>query len=614
MSGLGIAGGLGAVGNSFIEGMNGARDRQYLESQRARQIEEQQRADQERKDLQGIKTTEEYQAENPDWVEPVRKDDEGNDMPGVTDAGKTITATRNRSQAAITGDIANVYKKSGNIAQYTANTEKAQKLTLDDANKQATALMAQADGMPLMDYAKAAANIFSSDALPFSIKGVKEDSAGGVVFTVQNDQNGVQRQVPFKDTASINRALQSMYQPETFQKLQADRAASMNKINEERMKPYNLAPGGKHVDPMTGAQVQNNNGLMNIGTDENPQLVPYGRSGAGGAGGAGKAGKVEDPLAAVSATIKSNIELSSDAKGLDANQISQANTIGRSLAASAARERRNIDPSVAAQLGIAVAKDPSLAKDEFNPETNSIDKVVEFQGNKFPIESYGSPTNTRLEPAKMNAIASNYISTLDQKSRLQLIPAAFNGEARGKLEAQIDARVRSQQGIDALASRLGRDPTEADLARASEEGKKAIAPQLEMISRWGPGNKETTKLIGDTLDSAGYTRDGKAVKPSQQDRPASSLNQEVGGLYRRPSRAETMQHINDARKSKDAAEAAREAELTRTAPVDAQRLLSLPDTEDSLRALEEFQHSSAFNKLDFATKQKIYNRVNGLQK
>jgi hypothetical protein len=262
MAGLGFAGGLGAVGNSFVEGMNGARDRQYLEGQRARMLDEQQRADQERKDLQGIKTTEEYQAENPDWVEPVRKDDDGNDMPGVSDAGKTITKTRGRSQAAITGDMANAYKKSGNIAQYSANVEKSQKLTLEDANRQATALMANADTMPLMDYAKAAANIFSSDSLPFSIKSVSPDPAGsdGVMLTVQNDQNGNQRSVTFKDSATLSRALQSMYQPETFNKIATTRAESAARVAEEIAKnPYQtVAPGATAIDKRNGKVVYNN--------------------------------------------------------------------------------------------------------------------------------------------------------------------------------------------------------------------------------------------------------------------------------------------------------------------------------------------------------------------
>jgi hypothetical protein len=357
-----MAAGLGAVGNSFIEGMNGARDRQYLESQRARLIEEQQRADQERKDLQGIKTTEEYQAENPDWVEPVRKDDEGNDMPGVTDAGKTITATRNRSQAAITGDIANAYKKSGNIAQYTANTEKAQKLTLDDANKQATALMAQADGMPLMDYAKAAANIFSSDALPFSIKGVKEDPAGGVVFTVQNDQNGVQRQVPFKDTASINRALQSMYQPETFQKLQADKAASANRIAEdvakERAKTVTTKPGEtvQMWDPATNSykEVASNsappNGYEDV-TDPNTGVTRRVKIGtSGGNKGATKTGQVPQ---AIELGLKGNEALIPAAT---------------SIASILQQNNPNMPPETAHALAVEAAKGQNV-KTTFDPST-----------------------------------------------------------------------------------------------------------------------------------------------------------------------------------------------------------------------------------------------------
>jgi hypothetical protein len=263
--------------------------------------------------------------------------------------------------------MANAYKKSGNIAQYSANVEKSQKLTLEDANRQATALMANADTMPLMDYAKAAANIFSSDSLPFSIKSVSPDPAGsdGVMLTVQNDQNGNQRSVTFKDSATLSRALQSMYQPETFNKIATTRAESAARVAEEIAKnPYhNVSPGAIAMDKRTGKPVLENDtgyvpardadGNPIIGADGQPAIV-HPTSGRGaGAGKSSAAPKVGEVPKAIELGLKGN-------EGL----IPAATSIASILQ----QNNPNMPPDTAHALAIEAAKGQNI-KTQFDPKT-----------------------------------------------------------------------------------------------------------------------------------------------------------------------------------------------------------------------------------------------------
>ncbi len=390
------------------------------------------------------------------------------------------------------------------------------------------------------------------------------------------------------------------------------KSAAQAKIREELYKPYTLKPGERRevVDPATGKTVTLSQGNVPAGyevmTDANGNTILRKMDGGGGSAGAGK-GKVDDPLKATQDLVFDIIKESSAKGSLEPSQVARANTLGRQLVASAARDGRSLDNAVAAELAINAATGKIPVTPAFNPNTGAIDNVVEYQGNNFAVENLGTVTSTRLDPKQMAAVSTNFISKLDDNQRSQLVPAAFNAQARGKLEADLDARVRSQEGIAGLTARLGRAPTEDEIAKASAAAKASIAPQLELISRWGPKDEKTGKMLGDILQKSGYSRTGGPAAPAATNTGGAS--QQVGGLYQRPTLEQRRQRVDDAR----AKLAAEDAELARTAPIEAQRLLSAGNSVEAIQALAQFQASPAFNKLDRQTKTAIYNRVNGLQ-
>jgi hypothetical protein len=176
---------------------------------------------------------------------------------------------------------------------------------------------------------------------------------------------------------------------------------------------------------------------------------------------------------------------------------------------------------VAAELAINTATGALKPANAFNPRTGTIDSVVEYQGNKFSIESFGSPTNSRLPPEQMAAVAIGFVNQVPAEQRAELVAAARNPQARAKMDAKLDARLRSPEALAALEQRLGRKPTDADLAQASSAAKAAMQPQLELISRWMPSTKEGSKMVADMLEQAGYTRDGKSEVP-KKEQPAAT--------------------------------------------------------------------------------------------
>lgn len=394
-----------------------------------------------------------------------------------------------------------------------------------------------------------------------------------------------------------------------------DNAAA--KIREKIYEPKVLKPGEKFgaIDPTDGKWKEYAEGNIPKGyeamTDAQGNTILRAIDPKGGSG-SGSAGKVADPLGDATKAVEFAIDKSAAKGAMDPSAVAQANTIGRLLVATAQSDKRNLDPSMAAEIAINVSTGKYKPVNAFDPRKGTIDSVVEHQGNKFALESFGSPTNSRLPPEQMSSIAMGFINQVAPEQRSVLVPAAYNPQARAKLDAQVESRVRAPEAVAALEARLGRKPNEDDIKQAVAAAKSAMQPQLELISRWATRTPDGQEFIKKTLKDSGYSPDGKAelakppaVAPGASGPAIAQRMQQTGGLYQRPTLAERQQAIQAA---KDRAATA-EAEAQRTAVADAQRLLQGND----VNALARFQASSGFDRLDKATKTAIYNKVNGIR-
>lgn len=317
------------------------------------------------------------------------------------------------------------------------------------------------------------------------------------------------------------------------------RANARAKVQEEIYKPRVLKPGERFgaLDPTDNKWKEFAEGNIPAGyevmTDPQGNTVLRKIDGGGRGAGAGAGDKPKDPLGEATKAVEFAIDKSTAKGALEPQQVARANTIGRQLVASATAEGRGLDPSVAAELAINVATGKATPTTAFNPRTGTVDSVVDYQGNKLAIESFGSPTNSRLPPEQMAGVAIGFINQVPAEQRALLVPAAYNAQARAKLDAQVDARVRAPESLAALEQRLGRKPTDADLTQAASAAKAAMQPQLELIARWATRTPEGQDVVRKTLKDAGYTSDGKSEapkKPAASQADARRLDGGVGGL------------------------------------------------------------------------------------
>jgi hypothetical protein len=436
------------------------------------------------------------------------------------------------------------------------------------------------------------------------------DKAGNRTHQVVNSDGSVA--VPNVEQAML-RYLSGI---EGVAKQAESRAASQSRMREELFKPRVLKQGETFgaLDPVDGKWKEFAQGSIPAGyeamTDPQGNTILRKIDGGGRGAGTGTAEKPKNPLDEATKAVEFVIDKSAAKGALEPQQVARANTIGRQLVASATAEGRGLDPAVAGEIAINVATGKMAPVNSFNPRTGTVDSVVDYQGSKLAIESFGSPTNSRLPPEQMASVALGFIAKLSPEQQALMVPAGWNSQARAKLNAQLDARLRSPESLAALEQRLGRKPTDADLTQASRAAQAAIQPQIELISRWSTRTPEGEDVIRKIMKEAGYTSDGKSEAPKKAEAPAGAATgasrvQQPGGMMPRPTLAQRQQ-ATQAAKERMATE---EAEAARTAMSDAQRLLQAGNVPE----LARFQASSAFNKLDRATKTAIYNKVNGLQ-
>lgn len=540
-------GGLGNFATSFMRGYEQAEDReamlkqrQFEESQRQRKLDEQRRADELRTADASVLTTEEVEVPGTKTIygkeAPVVRDDDGNLMPGAVETPAT-TVKRQRSWDAIMRDYAANRQKVGDVAGALEYEQKAQKLGFERSAREFSQWSSGVAGMSLDKAAEGFAKIYSGDPFGGRVQNIRKNADGSVTMELVNKDGGPNHEATFKSVAEMVNMGRAYYQPETFAKLQEAQQKAAIERQAELYKPRVLKPGEtlQVYNPETNKMVTVAEGNIPKGyevvTGPNGEqlLRPFDKTGGGsGSGsGTGKGGKASDPLSAVSDRVFEIIKESAAKGALEPGQVARANTLGRQLVATALSEGRNIDEGVASEIAIGVATGKTPVTPAFNPRTGTIDNVVEYQGSKFAVENLGKPGSARMDNKQLSAVATNYIASLPEDQRAQVVAAAYNQEALGKLNASLEQRARSPEAIAALEQRLGRKATEDDINKAVKATQDAVRPSLELISRYATLSDEGKKLTIGLAKQAGYTSDFKGMAPPQ---PSGKSNTDAKGM------------------------------------------------------------------------------------
>lgn len=642
MSALTFLGGLANEYNAVRTGMDEeqarkehAEDRAYQREQRDLQRRQQQRVlgEQAREDAKrsilsdGPAPGDEVEADAPPDllapppVAPGPQQIEAAAQPGANPLPAPAAPVRERrplTQDAWLRSKADRMAANGFIDESLKYREQADQIGMQRSAMQFQQIKANSAGKDPVAIANEVASVYNRDPMHGQITKIGPSASGtGVSITARNKLTGTEMTREYETPKALLDSLEAYYSPKTYadyaQGVRDAASKAQAKMDEERAKGHVVAPGAAFV-PGAGDTRQpfvNNNGMVWSGSynpDGSPEMVRPGRGGAGGAGGAGGgsgkgAGKVPDAAADVDKIFKGMLEHTA-LKDAAPAAVARAQTLARQFAAETGQ-----DATVAVEAAINAATDPTKVKTKFDPKTGQIVDAYEYQGDNFIVERRGTPQNARgVAPEQMAALANGYLAGLPEADRKQMATAAVNGEARAALNKSVEDQLRSPKGLAALESRLGRKPTDEDLAAATKAAIDKLAAPLDMI-----GMHADRQALGALLKSSGYSVvDGKVVKAPPADKPAANGGprlRQVGGLTQPMSLQERQQAARDLA-SKQAAE---KAESDKRAPGEAaakaEQLLAAGD----LPSLAKLQSSNEFGLLDKQTQMRIYRAVNGLQ-
>jgi hypothetical protein len=552
MSALGFLGGLGQFATGFQQGFEKSEDREQVmkdreqlmkdreyqrqqrefeQGQQQRKLDEQKRADDLRTKDAAVSTTEDVTMPGSKTIygadAPVVQDDEGNLMPGAQ-VTPDKTVTRQRNMDSVYRDYAENRKAQGDTEGYFKYHDLANKQATIRTSNAFLQVQAEAAGKTPVQLAQEIGKIFDSDPMNSGTKSI-EPIEGGVRMTLINKDTGLTSTKEFVGpdaNKQLIAAFSPYFRPESYAKLLEKKADIAAEIEKD---PYKQVPGG-YIDKRTGKFNATMVGQDIIGTNQDGTPI-YGSRGTGsgsgsgaGSSGGGSKEKAVDPLKATTDAVEFAIDKSAAKGSLEPSVVARANTMGRQLAASALAEGRGLDPAVAAELAINAATGKIPVSPSFNPRTGTIDNVVEYQGNKFSVEGLGKPGNARLDDKQLSSIATNYIATLPAEQRTLMVAAAYNKEARAKLDDSLAQRARAPEALAALEQRLGRKPTEEDIAAVTKSMQAALTPSLELISRYATLSDEGKKVTKALASEAGYATDFSGPAKKKAEPPKTSVS------------------------------------------------------------------------------------------
>lgn len=296
-------------------------------------------------------------------------------------------------------------------------------------------------------------------------------------------------------------------------------------------KPMISKAGDTARDPITGKVLWQNDPKPSAGWMYNKEgdleFVGGGggRAGAGGAGAGGAAGKAVDPYKLATDAFQ-DIATKSESK-LPAEVFARGQRIAQQVFSEGGGK---VPASVAAEVALAVATDPTKAEPSVNLATGKIDSVYRSQDNgEFVISrgiaSANNPAN--LPPEQLKKAVTSFLGATKPELRTQLTEAAFNPEARAKLEQAMFAEYDQ-----AVEKRAQENPKEADTIRRQAEATKAASKasldeKLGLINRYGdkPKPAAAQRQGGFNLQFGGLSRPTTPTDPNSPAGRSQALQQ-----------------------------------------------------------------------------------------
>lgn len=298
----------------------------------------------------------------------------------------------------------------------------------------------------------------------------------------------------------------------------------------QQYKPIISKPGEVARDPITGRELWKNDPLPPKGWITNAQgdleyIGGAGLGGAGGTGAGGKAGKAVDPLKAAS-DAWDVVATKSDAK-LPPDVNARGHRIAQQLYAE--NRDKNMPATVAAEIALTVAQDPSKATPSINLQTGRIDSVYSDKqlGDVVIGRNVASAKNPGdVPPEQMKTAVSKFLGAQDAKLSGELVAAAFNPEARKQLEAAMFAEFDKS-----VEAQVQANPNRADAIRAAAETTKraslaSLDEKLSLINKYGTPPKADRK--GFALPAGGLARpQAPAADPNSPAGRSQARQQEL---------------------------------------------------------------------------------------
>lgn len=533
MAGIGNIGGLGTMAQGLMQGyqqgvaLQQSQDNsEFLQTQRKRMLDEQQRADELRNADRAVSTTKQVGV---DEMVPVGETPADGVGP-VPMEKQTRTETRKRSQDEVYRDLAENRRKAGDIAGYFDYEDKANKTVFARNINLFGQVVADSANKPAIEVAKEIGQIFDSDPMNGGTKSIEALPDGGVRMTLVNKDTGKTSTKEFTGPQATQQMLQSFqpyFQPEMYAKLQQETALARARIAEEIAKnPYQtVAPGASAIDKRTGKVVYNNlTDRVITGSDADGNPI-YGRPAGGtrGTGASAGGGKLpKENIDAATDILEKMLPKASDEAGV------ARNTRALGYLDRIYRNNPSLSSRQAAEIAAEINADPTKVRVEINKATGKLSTLY-----SHPAFDDGRPFDL--------GIATNADEMEKSVGRSGMVNATtdlVNSIVGGLPEEQ---QATERQRLITVATDPAQRKAYLTAAQAAGKDVQALTRQLDLIGRYiGSGNDSKGEKGGEPV----FTPEEKAAAKKygvDPDAPslASRLTQGARGLAQAASKIGT---------------------------------------------------------------------------
>lgn len=470
--------------------------RQFLGEQQGRQRQEWEKTDQYGKDLTSVYApVEEYT--NPPMTEENYAS--GPQQPiATTSRPPSALEVQQRLMAAQT--------KAGKYDDALKTRTNIEKIFTDADRQNYNAFLRSAGSISdIGQLGKRAAQLVSADNSPILVDEPKLNDDGKTwTANVRSRINGATIPLTFSSKEDLLKGLQYHMDYETYAANRKAELEAAQKIAEERAKPRVLGPGAKYYDPNTGKSEVNNVGYINIGTDENPQLIPskqvYGSGGSGGK----KTGAAASPFDQY-AEVLDRVWKGQGGDAIPAQDKSTITALVDRFASSAGYDPVKMPPAVAVEvahnyytaggskaetLGVDPVtgvprrewKDPKHGAFDLGPVTGAL--TAEQAKNLAPKmlqQQGGAPRLVKSEDGSITSVTPSDTDIAATQKKMRA--AAFDTSGPNKtsvLRRELEDDVRNQVQLSAEQA-IAKYPDKAVAIRQQIPGR--VASELDILGR-----------------------------------------------------------------------------------------------------------------------------------